>query len=273
MDQEAIYAIQNSVGIDQASNAVGVAMGSNQGVVALPEDFKQHDLESFMATRRRMRGQMNTSVLADFTAYTTKNAEAGAAVFINPDHMQATAVLNLGTPDEPGHCDNAATLKLNSTAAYNALRTMVNNGCVSQLKAAEFLEDWPEHVQCFNDKGELPTPKAIAGVRRITIENYRKSETQEQSLSASKSAFESVQVNAFDTLPTLIYFKCVPYQELEERLFVLRLGVQTGSDKPTITLRIVKAELHQEEMAGELANKVREALKKFPVHIGTYQAR
>ena len=81
-----------------------------------------------------------------------------------------------------------------------------------------------------------------------------------------------MQATSIEPIPTYIYFKCVPYQELSERLFVMRLGVQTGGDKPTITLRIAKAELHQEEMASELADKVRDALKKFPVHIGTYQA-
>lgn len=270
-DKDAIEALQEAEAIRSARDTVVTAL-DGFGVAALPEHHTLRDLESFMPMRRRLRGSMTTSVLKDFASYSDANAEKGATVFVDADSMAAKAVLNLGETDEPGHADNVAKLQLKTTAAYTALRVITNNGCVSQVKAAEFLEDWPEHVQCFNDAGEIPAPKAIAAVRRLSIDSYRKLESSEQSLSSSKSAFESVQATSIEPIPTYIYFKCVPYQELGERLFVMRLGVQTGGDKPTITLRIAKAELHQEEMASELADKVRDALKKFPVHIGTYQA-
>ncbi len=139
---------------------------------------------------------------------------------------------------------------------------------------AEFLEDWPDLIQCFSDDGVISKPQAIAAVRKLSIEAMRKIESSEQNLSASKSAFESVQAtSSANPIPTTIYFDCEPYQGLPSRQFVLRLGILTTTDKPSITLRIVKRELHDEEMAREFADLTRDALLgKLPVHIGAYTA-
>jgi len=275
IDQQAIYAIQNSVGIDQAKAAISSGIATN-GAVALPEDFKVGDLEDFMPLRRRMRGLFKTNVIADFAAYVTTNKESGAAVFVSADEirdMSAWAVLNMGTPAAPGHCDNRAKLGLRMTAAYIAMRGHTSNGCISQVKAVEFVEDWSDCIECFKDAEKLTNAKAISALRRITIDSYRKQETVEKSHSASKSAFESVTVNEFESLPTHIYFTCVPFQELAKRTFVLRVGVQTSGDKPSISLRVINEELHAEEMSQEFAGLVRAALKDVPVGVGYYESK
>lgn len=275
LDQEAIAAIQNSIGIDQARAAVSLAMGTD-GVVALPNDFAKHDLEQFMPTRRRMRGQFKTSVIADYATYVAAHKEEGASVFVSADDgrdLSALAILDLGTPAAPGHCDNRAKLSLRMTATYSALLSHTTNGAISQVRAVEFLEDWADNIECFKDAEKLTTAKAIASFRRITVDSYRKQETVEKSHSASKSAFEQVSVNEYDTLPTHIYFTCVPFHELRARTFVLRVGVQVGGDKPTISLRTVNAELHVEEMSQEFAGLVREALKGVPVGVGHYESK
>lgn len=271
-DKDAIEAINEGTGIYQASQALAAAF-KDKAVVALPDKFTEHDLERYLPNRRRARGVMTTDNLASFTDYTKAHAEPGASVFVDAEHMQAVAVLNLGTPDAPGHTDNRAKLCLKRTAAFTALLAHANaNGRgMTQTAASEFLEDWPEHIKCFNSEGEISPPKAIAALRKLSIEAMRKLESSEQSLSASRSAFESVQATSSEPIPTTIYFKCVPYQDLSERLFVLRLGVLTGGDKPSITLRIVKAELHNEEMAQELARLTDDALSgSFPVLLGEY---
>jgi uncharacterized protein YfdQ (DUF2303 family) len=276
IDQLAIQALQNSVGIDQASNVMGVAMTTNNGIVALPSDFKQHDLEQYMGTRRRMRGLFKTSVIADFATYVKTHKEEGACVFVSADQlsdMSAWAILNMGTTANPGHTDNRAKLALRMTAAFAALRNHTTNGCISQVKAAEFLEDWSDFIQCFKDTEQVQVSKAVAAVRRLSIDSYRKLESSEQSLSSSKSAFESVQATSIEPLPTHIYFNCIPFHELSKRTFVLRFGVQTGGDKPSISLRIVNEEVHVEDMSQEFAGLVRDALTDVPVGVGFYESK
>jgi len=270
-DKEAIIALQESASIDAASNALNSSCDTHD-LVALPSDYKLNNLEQFKPLRRRARGTMNTQAIDAFVEYSKGHAEPGASVFINAEEMSATAVLNLGTPVAPGHADNRAKLTLKRTAAYHALTCMATGSGHKQATIAEFLEDWPEHIQCHNDAGEITLPKAIAAIRKLTIESIRKLENSEQQLSASRSAFESVQATSVDPLPTSILFDCQPYADLKARTFALRLNVHTGGDKPTISLRIVKAEQHAEDVANELGFLIRKEFDgaEMPVLLGSY---
>lgn len=271
-DKEAIEALQHAAGIANAAMAIQGAM-TDDAVVGLPNHFALHDLERYLPNRRRARGSMETSSIKDFAAYVATHHEPGASVFVSPKSMAANAVLNLGTPDAPGHADNRSQFTPRMTAAYTALSQVAQGQALEQSRVAEFLEDWGHAIECFHDSERLVIGKAIAAVRAITIEGLRKVESTEQQLSASKSAFESVTASSKDTLPTFIYFKCVPYHEFAERTFVMRLGIRT-SDKPAITLRIINREQHDEDMADELRAKVNEAITDgVPVLVGDYSAK
>lgn len=268
IDKQAIEALQMSEAITQANANVTAAF-----FTALPDDFRLHDLEKHQVFRRRAIGMMKTNALPDFAAYVETHGEPGATVFVNAQAMAATAVLNLGVPEEPGQADNLAVLEARRTAAFQAMLVVAGGQGMSQQTIAEFLEDWPSMVTCFNDEGTIPMPKAIAAVRKVTIESMRKMENTEKQHAASRSAFESVQATSTEPLPTLVYFETVPYHGLASRLFVLRLGVRTGGDKPTITLRVQNMEQHEEDMANELADLVRDTIKTVPVLLGTYQVK
>lgn len=272
-DKEAIEAIQYGAGIKEASEATGAALKDGQ-IIGLPENFTVHDLEKFMQNRRRPRGIMSTSSIGSFVQYTLDHAENGATVFIKPDNMTATAVLNLGTTESPGHTDNRAKLELDATAAYRALTAIATGTGQSQQRIAEFLEDWVNEVKCFNSDGPIAPKNAIAAIRKITIEAMRKVESEEQSLSASKSAFEAVSATSKEPIPAMVYFTCTPYTGLAERTFVMRLGVLTGGDKPAINLRIIKHEEHVQEVADELRSRLETAFvgKSVACRIGSYAA-
>lgn len=268
IDKQAIEALQLSQAITSANDCV-----SATAVTALPENFRLHDLEKHMATRRRAIGTMSTTSSQDFANYIKDHAEAGATVFVSTEAMKAVAVLNLGTPEEPGHADNLAVLAPKKTAAFSALLAIANGHPRSQQDIAEFLEDWPSMVSCYNDEGNITNAKAIAAVRKLSIEAMRKMESVEKQHAASRSAFESIQASSTEPLPTLVYFETVPYNGLKSRLFVMRLGVRTGGDKPALTLRVQNMEQHEEDMATELADLVGDTVKTTPVLLGTYQPK
>lgn len=275
--EEAIRALQECGAVTEANEHVEIMAGVKSAVVALPVNYTTHDLEKFRPQRRRARGRMSTTSVDDFAAYCVTHREPGATVFIDAGKMRAVGVLNLGTPEQPGHADNQAVLELEQTAAYKALRFACNSH-KSQATLAEFLEDWPDAVQAFANSEQIPAPKAIAAIRKITIESLRKLESEEQQLSATRSAFESVAATSTEKLPTHIYFRCVPYAGLTERTFVLRLAIHTGDRAPQLSLRIINEELHSEQMAQELGVKLRETFgdhagdSPLPVLIGSYSA-
>jgi uncharacterized protein YfdQ (DUF2303 family) len=273
INKEAIDALTKAEAITSAGKRIEDAFENEQPAIALPNDFALHDLEAYAAGRRRARGTMTTSVLRDFAAYASEQNEHGA-VFVDPDTMSATAVLNLGDPSEPGHADNLAVLKLRQTAPFAALlkKSEASGGPLKQADLAEFLEDWAPYIQCSNDEGDIELRKAVAAVRRITIENLRKVDSTVQQLAESRSAFESVAATSVDPIPTFLNFTTVPYLGLAERSIRVRIGVLTGNDKPTLNLRIINLDHHKEQMAAELAQLVQDEFTDgLPVHIGTYK--
>ena len=270
--KESIEAIAQATAISEAHAAMTNALNA-EGTVALPENFKVHDLEKQLPYRRHMRGTMSTDNVGAFANYTKTHAAPGASVFISREAMAATAVLNMGNVHEPGHCDNLAKLKLTARAEYLALRLVIDQAHKQQT-IAEFLEDWQDMIQCYADSQPITNAKAVAAVRNITIEAARKVESEEQQLSATRSSLESVTASSKHTLPTHIYFECSPYAELPARTFVLRLGIQTGDKDPRIVLRIIKQEEHQQAMSEEFADIVNTALEGSDINvlIGTYNA-
>ncbi|MBP3980837.1 DUF2303 family protein [Acidovorax sp. JG5] len=265
-----IEALEEGQAIHAANEALEEALINDTGLIALPSDVTVRDLEYALPNRRRARGTMATPFVTPFAQYATAYAGPGACVFVNPESMQARAVLDLGTQETPGHADHSAQLAPVRTAAYDALRN-ITSGASSQQTIAEFFEDWAGQVQFFNADGEITPKQAIAAVRRITIEALSKVESEEQQLSANRSAFESVTASSKEPIPTTVYFMCKPYADLNDRVFVLRLAILTGEKAPRITLRIQKLEEHTEEMATELCDLVSNAIAgAMPVLVGSY---
>lgn len=273
--KEAIDALQESAAIAEARLSIDNAVEGGDdphGIAPLPNTYTVHDLEKMLPHRRRARGTMKTSSVPDFAAYVGAHAEWGAAVFVDQQRMAAVAVLNLGAPDAPGHADNRAEFAAQPTAAYRALLAVASGQALKQQAVAEFLEDWAGFFECFHEGATMTPPRAIASVRKLTLEAMRKLETTAGQLSEGRSTFEQVRATSGeDVLPTHIYFTAAPYQGLEARTFVLRLGIRADEKAPGITLRIVNAEQHAEELAKELARLVRDAVT-VPVMVGSYTA-
>lgn len=268
-----IEALKANQAITAADFAIGSALQAGMpAFVALPDDFTTHDLEKLLPHRRRARGNMSTAYIAPFAAYATSYAGPGAAVFVDASEMKAKAVLDLGTLQTPGHAENTATLAPSKSAAYAAL-CAINGRAQSQQAIAEFFEDWGglAAIEFFNDAGEIAPGKALAAVRRITIESARKVDSEEKQLSATRTAFESVQATSQEPLPTTTHFTCKPYPDLAPRTFALRLSILTSGNAPQLVLRIQNLETHTEEMGAELSELVSNAISgAMPVLMGSY---
>lgn len=270
MDKSAIEAIREADATATTQAAVDAAMDVNTlcSIVAAPAGYVLHDLEKSLQTRRRMRGVMRTQSLADFVAFVLSYAQPGGAVFIDPKALEAHAVLNLGTFHEPGHADNLAILKAEPTAAFKALHAATASA-MTQMVAAEFVEDWSDCVRCFSAPDKLiPTHQAIAAIRKLTIESLRKVESDQQSLRATTSTFEDVQAKSADPLPVQVVFKCQPAVFLAPREFVLRFGVLTGGKEPAIVLRMSKREEHEQAMAEEMQGLLAKGFSAKPAEEG-----
>lgn len=269
MTKDAIEQIQQAKGIQDA-DAVLAKLGLQVPVVALPADFRVSDLEKYLPQRTRLRGNMETTSLLAFMAYSEDHASPQhSACFVNADNMSAKVIFNLGDAAAPGHGDFVAQLNLQRTSEYsNILR--LDGDRMSQKELAEFMEDYADSITAYNADGDgIALSRAISAVRRITIEARRESSSSEESFKAERTGLESIEARSDDGLPAGFRFHCVPYPGMSLRTFDLRLSVLTGGEKPVMVARIKRLESTLEEMGEELAGRLKEKLP-CPVHIGSF---
>ena len=73
-----IHALISAQGVNEIISKIGA------DAVALPENFRIHDLEKFNLNRFRFRGALSTASIDDFTRYSKDLADEGAAALSMP---------------------------------------------------------------------------------------------------------------------------------------------------------------------------------------------
>lgn len=226
-------------------------IGTAAPVMVLPNGFSVEDLEGKMEFRTSYRAKYQTKSIEDFSEYSKEFAQEGSKCFVDSDDMTAKVIFDLGTGDKPLHQRHSGGLKIDRTAAFRAL-IVACNGRLTQKDAADFVEDWSDNVTVYLKDGSVITPGAAANkLRSITIEQVKNVDSKVDDFSESMSQFEKIEAKNQEAIPASIKFKCTPYHGLGEREFDIRLGILTGEQKPQISLRVIKLEAHEEDMAVE----------------------
>lgn len=274
MDQSAIKQIQQSNTVAAANEALEKQSNISPAIV-IPENFKVHELQSNSPFIDHYKGDMNTDSLSDFSSFVEKFDQEGSICFINADNMRAKTFINLGTEKTPKKGDFIANLSLRKTSEYSAL--LGNNASArSQSELSEFIEDWQHCITCHknnDDESLIDNKTAVKAIRSVTIRAEAKKTFEDQDFKAERSALESISCDTENGLPAIIRFTCIPYTELNERTFNLRVSIQTGKSEPTFKLRIVALEAAKEDMAQELMEKLKDKFSKLKTDtfIGGFQ--
>lgn len=266
MDEPAVRLIQQTA-IDADHNRLP---GSFDDLAALPDNYKIHDLEKYLAERRRFRGALTTASLSDFVAYV--KGHAGGEGFIDGDQLSAKVFFNLGNVDAPGHADWTATLQLKATAAYRALLA-VNGQRKTQRDMIEWLEDWNRYLGALTGEANnaITIGAAIEAIRKINITSKKDTTHVQDERRAAMSSMEEVEASAGPSLVKHINFVCEPYLGLPERTFNLRMQVLTSHDDPLLILRIASLEEQQEEIAKDFKKAlISEVGDSASLTIGTF---
>ena len=243
-------------------------------VVVVPQHFNVVDLERYQEGRNRFRGTYSTHSLVDFGAYVVERAAPDARGFIDQDAMSCTVLFNLGTPDEPGHADDRAMLRLKPSAAFAAVQAICGEN-LAQKSMSDWIEDWNQHLAASDEHGAtMSIAKAIAAVRTITVKASSESDHAVGEIRASRSTMDQIEASSKETLPAWLDFKVVPFEGLSEQVIRLRVSVITGGAQPVLKLRWIGEEAQREAIAQEfkavLDNKVGTAAK---LSLGTFDAK
>ena len=174
MDSSAIEKIREAETAKTLDVVLHNAIEAHQGAVALPDSYNLVGTEQYQQFKSRFRGSMQTGVIETFVDYTSKYSGDTTECFITPEKMSAKVVFDVGTVDEPGHCEFSGTLQLEKSAEYAALCEFANTAH-SQRNTAEWLEDWSDFISAADESGgSVSNKKLVSAIRRITVESSRK---------------------------------------------------------------------------------------------------
>lgn len=240
----------------------------------ISNDTRVISLENYQKNRNYFKGAFKTSDIDNFSEY-NKNQDKydDKQCFIDPEHMMAYSIFDIGNKECAGHCSHTATLLLNKSVEYKSLLKL-NDEVISQKTISEFIEDWSENITCsYVESGELKPLEnkiAIQSVRKVTLEAKSDKTSEINDFESKQSVMESVEAKAKDygdKLPSRISFKCKPYDILQERTFMIRISLLTGDKSPRFSFRIINLGAHEKEMSKEfmdvLTNKLGDNMKTY----------
>lgn len=283
MDQNAIQLIQDTAIAAQKANQLDTHMPS---VVLRGSNGEQHivSLEPFAVHRSHFRGTYSTASLTDFAQYVI--ARAAGEGFILPDKLSATVIFNLNTDDNgapidpraapafAGHGDHRAQLELKPSPPYAAMctadldwRTRAQRQ-FEQKPLIEWLEDWWDYLAAdYPDASSPPAEsdplymrQALNALRKVKVKATAEAVHTNKDFGNSRSALEDVEASSDVGLPRGFRFICKPSDDLDARVFYLRLGILTGEEKPKFVLRWSKREADIEAIGQNFKAKLLDAI-------------
>ena len=253
LSKEALELIQ-----EQTIAAVGRDVPALGPVVIVPQNFNVVDLERYQEGRNRFRGTFSTHSLADFSTYVVERAAPAARGFIDQDAMSCVVLFNLGTPEEPGHADDRAVLRLKASAAYAAVQGVCGQN-LAQKTMSDWIEDWNQYLSATDESGAVMSiAKAIAAVRTITVKASSESDHAVSETRASRSTMDAIEASSKETLPAWLDFKVIPFEGLGEQVIRLRMSVITSGSQPVLKLRWLGEEAQREAIAQEFKHVLEE---------------
>ena len=231
--------------------------------VIIGDDHSIASLEFLLEGRSRFRGKFATKSIKSFGEYVGRHADAAnSAAFVNGERLSATAFINLGTENDPGHADWFAQFDVDKSAELKAVEK-INGDKLSQRALAEWIEDW-RHMLTGEANGEAQSaPQMAAAIRNVKTTATGETTSTARDFGASKSAFEEIEAkSAAGVLPTFINARLTPAEGFAERIIPMRLSVITG-DKPGFILRIVAPEKLYAELGEELVQLLTKEIGGF----------
>lgn len=259
---------------DQALAAAGKELPTNSPTVLVPDSATVIDLERFQLLRSRFRGTYSTHSLADFGAYVVERSAPNARGFIDQDAMSCIVLFNIGTPDEPGHADDRAVLRLKASAAFAAVQAVCGQS-LAQKAMSDWIEDWNQHLTATDENGaSMSIAKAIAAVRTITVKASSESDHAVGETRASRSTMDAIEASSKETLPAWMDFKVIPFEGLGEQVIRLRVSVITSGSQPVLKLRWLGEEAQREAIAQEFKAVLEEKVgAAAALSLGTFDAK
>lgn len=234
----------------------------------LPKDWQLESLERFSTTPEFFRGHFTTTTMAEFIAYANQHGSADTGVFIDPDSMTAAAIIDLGNHAAPEWGKHRASATLKRTPAYAALLKSADE-TLQQQAFIDFIEDWADHIHFYFKDGDVTdAATAVKTLRRLKVNANAQQEQTVGNFAASRSALETVEINAGqEELPDGFRFHVAPYEGFDRHIFNCQLRAVSDDKAVKLKYRIGQLETIKEAIANEFRDRIKTGITEPGVSI------
>ncbi|WP_347460968.1 DUF2303 family protein [Acinetobacter sp. ANC 7454] len=248
-----------------AQGTMPVQVDKDASVAIIPEGFQLKSTEHYNFHRDRYRGVYKTSSIASFVEYIGyRNPEKKQTVqtYINTESgLSAQGFLNLGDAAIPGHGDDTAILTLERKAEFSRAQAL-NGRRQHQQELIDYIDDWADFLDAYNDEGHIELDKAIRALRKVKITKGSELDSQVRDFGHQVSALEKMEATGVDeNLPTHFILHTECFHGLPPREVKLSLRISANNDSaPGFVLRIASEEALTEALAEEFKDILTEKL-------------
>lgn len=271
MDHTAIEAIQ------ETALAAAVNSGLTEaGLILTPNNYTLKNLEKFKSEPDHFRARFETDLISDFIEYVCAHADEHTSIFINPRKPSAKAIIDMGNPDAPKWGKHSAELNLNKTPAFQALIDK-NDKAIPQQTFIDFLNDWGTNIVLLDENSaETPLSTGITQLRSLKINASASNEQKTDNFAASRSALESIEVQAAGQRPPArMVFSTEPHDGFRIIDCICEIRALVSNKDVQLKFRIVGLEQIENAIAHELIESLHTGINSTDasIYIGemTYQ--
>lgn len=243
-----------------------------QPVIALPSGTQVVDLEKYLHAPVRMRRNFHAERIGEFCDYIKHQVMPGVTViFIDPNGLDAKAIIDYGSHEAPQWGDHTATLALPLTPEYAALKALCGKD-LTQRDLIEYLEDWGNIITPRTDGTDISLASALDAIRKVEISQKASATHTEAHFSAARTAMEEIEARSgAGRLPSDIIVHCPLVHGTAAQSIQARLSLLTGSEKPRFRARIVALDLLKKALADEVEQLIRAEFADVLVFTGTVE--
>lgn len=232
----------------------------------VPANMTVTDLEHLLPAPTRKRCTVRTNSLSDFLAYCAHSLRGGYTAFDhgNPyvfveeaPNIQALAVLDFGTPAEPGWGLHRALWTPTDSPPMQALRRLLGKA-LTQEALTDYIDDWGDFLAFERADGTpVPTAAARGAIADMTAETVRAMRSKTGDFERERSALEKLTVSP--TVPARMVLTCAPWAGFAARPLQVRISASESSSTIALRLALVAWGLHEAALLEELHARLAES--------------
>lgn len=264
LSQEALEHIQK--------NAVALEVQGilEDGVVIVPQGYILQSTEQFLPEPKSFRGNYSTNNLPDFIEYLVGNKTNATAIFIGDDKV--VGVIDCGDAESPQWGKHTATLSLKKTPEYAAMLEAIRRKH-NQKDFIDFVQDHGHVIMFADDEDvEISFVEGLRGLRKLSVSSLTNKSQQLTDFSTSMSLDSATTVkNGSEKSVAAALLKTSGYNDLDEKIIKCPLRYSVEGQDIVIGIRIMQAAQFEQQLANEIAEKIKEGLPDVRCYKGAMQ--